>query len=106
MIGLGTLVHRGGANETDSPRLILTPAILSRLGAATGIHAPFRAAICDQIHERAQPSAVRLFHPSTVYGLCRWCSSPKKRLPSPENKLSHRVPNLLDPNHFRRGWLD
>jgi hypothetical protein len=25
MIGLGTLVHRGGANETDSPRLILTP---------------------------------------------------------------------------------
>ena len=32
MVAKGTLWHRGGANKSDKPRLIVTPAILPRLG--------------------------------------------------------------------------
>ena len=71
----GTLWHRGGANRSDRPRLIITPQYCVGWVAATREHGARRSCRAGGPIARTRPRTDRLFDPSAVHGLCRRRSS-------------------------------
>ena len=75
-IAKGTLWHRGGANRSDRPRLIITPQycagwVRQLENMALAVPAERGGNIAG-----ARPRTDRLFDPSAVHGICRRRSSP------------------------------